>query len=140
MDIRNSLFYFLAALSISWLMGCKNNDVEVRKAIIGNWELKEKTTGSKSVSTIFQSGSGNNLTFEETRYLQSAKGQMVSMGHYKIVRDTIKSSGKISDRLIFKPEVYPEDSRRFFIEVKNNQLIIKEDSVGGITLLYKRFK
>jgi hypothetical protein len=136
--MRHSLFSIIL-IFIFLIDGCKTKEIDVRKALIGNWDLRRETVGIKNHSTDFPADSVINLVVSETKYsMFSQTGQMVSMGHYRIIADTMKSSRKVSNRLIFKPEVYYEDTGRFFISINNNQLIITEDSVGGTTLQYER--
>src|SRR5829696_3130438 len=107
--MRNSLFLFLVFTSML-CGGCKNNKIDIKKALIGTWELRKKTAGPKNVSTTFKPGNRILLVFTENRFHEFSRGQVASMGHYRIIDDTLKLSGKISKRLIFKPEVYPEDT------------------------------
>jgi hypothetical protein len=137
---KSSLLFYSVFILMLFFCGCKNNKVDIGKALIGYWELRKQKGALKNVTT-FKPGNKFLINFKATRfYFFSPNGQMASMGHYRITRDTFRLNGEVSNRIIFKSEIYPEDPSRFFIDFENNQLIIIEDKIAGTTRYYERVK
>jgi hypothetical protein len=98
------------------------------------------TQGENKLSNYLPTEKRHHLYFTDSTYLESSDSNMTSMGHYRIIADTMKLSGKVSSKLIFKPEVYSVDSGRFFITVEKSRLTITQDAIDGKTWVYKRLK
>ena len=136
--MRQPFFVLIVLISALFIHGCKNNNVDVKRSLIGNWELRKTISVLNKTSKFVSSGNGNILVFTSTNYKQFSNGSMISMGRYKIIEDTVKSIGTISSGIVFKPEIYAWDTTKYFIRFEKNQLIIAVDTVGALTRFYER--
>jgi len=137
--MRHSFFVLIVLLATVSINSCKNN-IDLKKSLVGHWELRKTASGSNKTSKLFPPGKGINVFFTSTNYKEYSDGSIISMGRYKIIDDTAKSSGTISSKIIFKPEVYSWDTTKFSIVIEKNQLIIGVDSVGALIRFYERLK
>lgn len=134
--------YFLLSLLIFLILNqaCKNNQGDLKQSLIGNWELSKNYNELTKTSRVFASGNGNILVFTDSSYKQFSNGSMTSMGKYKIIEGLDNSSGIISSRIIFEPEIYKWGSIRYLTGIKQSQLFIKADTIGASTNFYHRLK
>jgi hypothetical protein len=139
MQIRLSSLLFFIMTPALFIYSCRKNKPDIKHEVIGIWELIKSSSGKNKIVKTFPPGNGIHLFFDSTRYRQSYNGNMTSMGHYRITRDAM-INGEISDRIFFKAEVYAEDTTRFFINIKDSQLVVTEDFADGVTRFYQRLK
>jgi hypothetical protein len=131
---------FIILTSFLFFACCNGKDLDLHKKLKGNWELKKSSKRQNNVLTYLPIKRTVLLCFTDSTYTIFSDSNMISMGRYRIIADTIRLNGEKSFRLIFKPEVFSIDSNRYFITIKNDDLTISEDSANTKTWFYERIK
>ena len=139
MYIRHSLG-IIGLVSFLFVTNCQSRNFDIHQKLVGNWELKKSSKGQNNSLRYLPVKRKVLLCFTDSGFKVFSDSNMISMGHYRIIDDTMKLNGDMSSRLILKPEIFPTDLRRFFIVIENNGLIITENSVDTMTWFYERIK
>ena len=125
-----AILTIVGSLGISF-QSCKKyegkKDIDIKKALIGTWELRETSGGMMPGVTNYPPANGNILKFTEDTYTIAKNGQVVKSGKYVVVEDTTVEESVClvmpKDEYINRI-VYDDDfaATKVFIEISGKRL------------------
>lgn len=119
---RHSLFLLITVISIT---ACKKETFSAKKN--GTWELRTEFGGW--IGTIqYPPGNGQTWVFNGSNYQKKDHGLVLESGYFILVKDTMRITGRISDRLILNDNYI---GLPVFVNLNNDRLSFSLDAVDA---------
>lgn len=139
--MRNILISGILITLACVMGGCeKDNEVGVNFTIIGNWQLKESTSGSTGEVEYFDEHV-RIIKFTRNTYTIYDSGNLIRQGPYLIVREKSYIRGETENMILFGATVDTKDDFvRNILEIRDDNLKISLDANDGPSVVYKRIR
>ncbi len=112
-------------ISVITITSCKKEALPVK--MNGTWELRTEYSGW--VGTIqYLAGNGQTWVFNGSGYAKKDNGLVLESGYFILVKDTMRLTGRIADRLILNDNY---NGLPVFVSLSNDRLSFSIDAVDA---------